>query len=206
MSYQQEDKVIALAAIMQIAANVSSIANNNQCNHDELMTALQSIAKQNPESTLDVFGTLENLKTGLELIIQNFSAKRVNPEVGRYMVNLTTLERQLHKSSDIAEKLHKRLQDSERQLEFYSIDSPEILKIYAGIYRDTISQLPLKIQVIGKQQYLQQEQNQNKIRSLLLAGIRCAVLWRQVGGKRRQILFSRKSLLKTAQSLLSQLH
>ncbi|MEH6454630.1 MAG: DUF489 family protein, partial [Psychromonas sp.] len=42
----------------------------------------------------------------------------------------------------------------------------------------------------------------HKIRALLLAGVRAAVLWRQIGGKRRQLIFSRKAMLhQTKQNL-----
>ncbi len=205
MSHQPQDKVIALAAITQVAANVSTIAQHNQFDQTQLLTAIKSIAVDNPANTLEVFGDISQLKTGLELLIRNFTAKRVNPDIGRYLVNLTTLERQLVKSPEIFKQLGNRIEASKRQLEFYPIDSPEILKIYAGIYRDTISKLPLKIQVVGKQEYLQQEVNQDRVRALLLAGVRAAVLWRQVGGKRRQILFQRKALVKHAEQLIQQM-
>jgi high frequency lysogenization protein len=48
-----------------------------------------------------------------------------------------------------------------------------------------------------------QAANQHKIRAWLLAGIRAAVLWRQVGGNRRNILFSRSKIVKNAQQLLN---
>jgi high frequency lysogenization protein len=39
----------------------------------------------------------------------------------------------------------------------------------------------------------------------LLAGIRAAVLWQQVGGGRLQLMFSRQRLLREAKTLLSRL-
>ena len=43
--------------------------------------------------------------------------------------------------------------------------------------------------------HLQQPNNAAKIRALLLTGIRAARLWRQLGGHRWQLLFSRRKLL-----------
>ncbi|MNJ04984.1 High frequency lysogenization protein HflD [compost metagenome] len=43
--------------------------------------------------------------------------------------------------------------------------------------------------------FLQQASNASKIRALLLAGIRAARLWRQLGGHRWQLVFSRRKLL-----------
>ena len=55
-----------------------------------------------------------------------------------------------------------------------------------------------KIQVNGNPTCLQQTQTQHKIRALLLAGVRATVLWRQIGGKRRQLMFSRKAMIHQA--------
>jgi CII-binding regulator of phage lambda lysogenization HflD len=39
------------------------------------------------------------------------------------------------------------------------------------------------------------------VRSLLLAGIRSAYLWRQLGGRRWKLAFQRQSMLRSAQEL-----
>ena len=65
-----------------------------------------------------------------------------------------------------------------------------------------MSPLGARIQVTGEPIILKQKNNQHTIRALLLSGIRAAVLWRQVGGKRRNILFSRKKIVDTAKQLL----
>ena len=39
---------------------------------------------------------------------------------------------------------------------------------------------------------------QSKVRAALLAGIRAAVLWQQVGGGRLQLMFARQRLLREA--------
>jgi high frequency lysogenization protein len=57
--------------------------------------------------------------------------------------------------------------------------------------------------VNGEQQYLSNPDNVNRIRALLLAGIRAGVLWHQVGGRRWHILFNRKGLVDTASQLLA---
>jgi len=41
----------------------------------------------------------------------------------------------------------------------------------------------------------------NRIRACLLAGIRSAILWRQVGGTKWQLLFFRRRIFDTAQHL-----
>ena len=60
------------------------------------------------------------------------------------------------------------------------------------------SELGPKLQISGNPDCLKQPQVQNKIRALLLAAMRSAVLWRQLGGKRRHLVFARKAIFDTA--------
>ena len=71
----------------------------------------------------------------------------------------------------------------------------------ATLYQDTISRLAHRIQVEGQMDYLQNEYVANRVRSLLLAGIRSAVLWHQLGGRRWRLIFYRKRVQETAGSL-----
>lgn len=50
---------------------------------------------------------------------------------------------------------------------------------------------------------LKNAQVQAKVRATLLAGIRAAVLWQQVGGGRLQLMFSRARLVKEAKQILA---
>ena len=72
----------------------------------------------------------------------------------------------------------------------------------ADIYSNTLSQIPPKIMVAGESNFLNNPSNANKIRALLLAGVRAAVLWSQTGGGRWQVLFKRKQFVQAARELL----
>lgn len=75
----------------------------------------------------------------------------------------------------------------------------------AAIYVDVISPLGPRIQVTGSPAVLQSAQVQAKVRATLLAGIRAAVLWHQVGGGRLQLMFSRNRLTTQAKQILAHL-
>jgi high frequency lysogenization protein len=62
-----------------------------------------------------------------------------------------------------------------------------------------------RIMVSGDAVYLQNSDNVNRIRALLLSGIRAAMLWRQIGGRRRQLLFSRQKYVDNCKNLLDKL-
>jgi high frequency lysogenization protein len=59
--------------------------------------------------------------------------------------------------------------------------------------------------ISGEQPYLDNEHNASKVRALLLAGIRSAVLWRQCGGSRWQILLGRKKYVIACDRLLAEI-
>ena len=50
---------------------------------------------------------------------------------------------------------------------------------------------------MGQSVFIHQKDILHRIRSLLLAGIRSAILWQQMGGKRWHFLFARKSIVRT---------
>ena len=77
----------------------------------------------------------------------------------------------------------------------------DICHSVSGIYQDTLSKLRFRIKVTGSAQHLQDSANADIIRALLLAGIRSAFLWRQLGGRRWKLLLNRRRLLFASQNL-----
>ena len=57
--------------------------------------------------------------------------------------------------------------------------------------------------VSGEPEILKSEESAQLIRALLLAAVRSAVLWRQLGGSRRRVLLTRRLLLELADSALA---
>ena len=55
----------------------------------------------------------------------------------------------------------------------------------------------------GKPQFLQVERVTDWIRTLLLAGIRSATLWMQLGGNRFELMFGRRRIMQDAQRYLT---
>jgi len=211
------DQTITLAAIFQISHFVQQVSRTGQIDEKELTLLVTSITITSPENTLAVYGNkLINLELGLKLLINHLGdssnannahdeKKIKDPELTRYIIGLVNLERKLAKQPKSLAQLGDRINASKRQVEHYSITSETLISSFASIYSDVISPLGARIQVTGEPTILKQPVNQHKIRALLLAGIRAAVLWRQVGGKRRSIFFSRSKIVKTAQQLLNTL-
>jgi len=208
-----KDQTLTFAAICQVAFHVQHVSRTGNINDDDLSILLNSLLQLSPENTLAVYGSdMVNLKQGLELLVDHLGdsssstkTKNKDPEFTRYIISLINLERRLTKNPKQLSLLADRIEASKRQLAHYPITSDTLVASFASIYSDIISPLGARIQVTGEPTILKQSANQHKIRALLLSGIRAAVLWRQVGGKRRTILFSRKKIVSTAKQLLNQI-
>ena len=57
--------------------------------------------------------------------------------------------------------------------------------------------------VSGENHLLTDSAIANRIRALLLCGMRSAILWRQLGGSRWQLLLKRATFVKQAQHILA---
>lgn len=99
--------------------------------------------------------------------------------------------------------MSRRIDALDRQLSHFDLLSDTLISAMASIYVDIISPLGPRIQVTGAPAVLQNTQIQAKVRAVLLAGIRSAVLWQQVGGGRLQLMFARNRLFKEAKQILS---
>ncbi len=78
-----------------------------------------------------------------------------------------------------------------------------MLASVAQCYQDTLGRYRFRIQVRGESGYLLQETVATRVRCLLFAAIRGAVLWHQSGGRRWHLLLCRGALLAQAQQLRS---
>ncbi|MFV0576404.1 MAG: high frequency lysogenization protein HflD [Vibrio sp.] len=197
------DRTIAFAGICQAVALVQQVARDGHCDSAIFESTLKTIINMNPSSTLDVYGDEYNLKLGLETLIGGIDGTPKGSEATRYIIGLLSLERKLNARSDAMAQLGDRLDTIARQTEHYDLLEEQMISNIASVYLDVISPVGPRIQVSGTPTVLQQTMNQHKVRALLLAGIRSAVLWRQVGGKRRHLLLGRKKMVEQAKILLA---
>ena len=199
------DRTIAFAGICQAVALVQQVAKNGHCDSDAFETSLKAILNTNPANTVSVYGREVDLKLGLECFVKGIDSTPAGSEITRYIISLMALERKLQSRNDAMSQLGDRIQMLERQLDHFDLLDEQMLSNLASVYLDVISPVGPRIQVTGTPSVLQQTTNQHKVRALLLSGIRSAVLWRQVGGKRRHLIFGRKKMVEQAQILLARM-
>ena len=80
--------------------------------------------------------------------------------------------------------------------------SANVLNALGGLYADTVSHLRPRVMVQGNPHYLGQAAIVSEIRAVLLAALRSAVLWRQLGGSLWDFVLRRRALVGSVQSQL----
>lgn len=210
MQKQIANQTLALAALCQCIRQVQILARGEAKENgtqQDLRVCLQSIAEQNPAEAIEVYGgRLEHLSTGYHILFAQLGdSPKKDMELIRYEMAVLRLERLLAKSSDSLAAVGKRIERLQQQLLHFQITDDNIIAALADIYVENISGLGNRIQIAGQPEQLKQPLVQQKIRALLLAALRAAVLWRQAGGHRYHFILKRKALLQEAKSVLQQL-
>ncbi|AEB58400.1 hypothetical protein MDS_2369 [Ectopseudomonas mendocina NK-01] len=194
-----QEQLVALGAVFEAAVLADKIARTGQVSEASMGCMLGSLLVRDPKTTLDVYGGDDlNLRDGYRALISSLerNPSALQREPLRYSLAMIGLERQLDKRSDMLQVMGSRLDQIQQQVEHFGLVHDNVIAACGGLYQDTISTFRQRIQVHGDMRFLQQPSNAAKIRALLLAGIRSARLWRQLGGHRWQLVFSRGKLLK----------
>jgi len=199
------DRTIALAGVFQCAWLVDQVARTGLLPQAEYETCIGSLFEFSPASTEAVYGSRYEIRRGIQVLIDQLEGKeeKRNLYVMRYAVGLIQLERKLARDKAMLTKISDELEGTQHQLRHFGQTHSNVIARLADIYSHTISTLNPRIMVSGENNHLQQQENANKVRALLLAGIRAAVLWRQCGGNRWHLLFQRQKLLREARTLLA---
>ena len=207
MEHNQEDRTLALAGIYQSVVLVKEIANKGNVSDAHLASILETLFRFDVNNVMDVYGDVTTIRKGLLTLHEQLSGdkKNIDMEITRYVINILQLEKILRKSPHLMDKLTSELENSQNKIEYFHITHENVIASLADIYQQMISPIGPKIMVQGSHTYLSQPNNANKVRALLFAGIRSAVLWRQCGGSRWQLLLSRKKYIDSAASLLKKL-
>lgn len=195
---------LALAGMAQSASLARDFAQTGKMDEDAFSACIYSIFQTDPPNISDVFGSREKLKTGLTKVIELF-----NPTLSsqrsqmRYLVSLIQMQKKIMNHPKIFEQLKTRIQQTKKQVEYFSLIHPTVIANLADSYLNAVAPFNFRILMMGNPRILGVNENMQKIRALLLAGIRSTVLWRQVGGSRWQLLFSRAKITSVAQKILT---
>ncbi|MDH5784269.1 MAG: high frequency lysogenization protein HflD [Chromatiales bacterium] len=205
MNHSLRERVIALAAMFQASALVHQVASSGSVAQPEQDALFRSLFVTDAGDAEEVYGSHLEVEIGLRNLITQLGddASLRNVDKTRYIVGILHLERLLKRRPEVLKAIGEELESMQSQLQHFEIGHRTIMARLADIYVQHISNLGPRIMVSGKNNYLDNPDNANRVRALLLAGIRGAVLWRQCGGSRWQLMFKRRAILEEANRLLA---
>lgn len=187
------NQAVALMGLLQATTQVHAIATRGITGQDDLTASLRTLFKFDAQDVLDVYGGLRGLRLGIrvanDLFVEKDFAGHV-PSV-RYAVELLGRERQIARDGQRMAHLRTSLEQISSDFGLSEDDAvfdAGCIGAIAEVFEQTLSRDGGRIQVFGAREHLQREANVARVRALLLAGFRSAVLWRQLGGSRLRLL------------------
>ncbi|MEO8002137.1 MAG: high frequency lysogenization protein HflD [Arenimonas sp.] len=198
-----KDRVIALAGLMQALHQVQGMANNGHFETQPLSVCMDSLFRFDAETPEEIFGSVTHLKSGLQQFSKQLEGQTRDGAIIKMAMSVLQLERQYIRNPDAIRAVQHQLKHlSPLRTELGSTNA-DVLGKCGEIYANHISPLGSKVIVQGSPAYLSQPIVVAEIRATLLAAIRAAVLWRQMGGSYWDFVFSRGKMTKTAKELLT---
>lgn len=194
MSTPIDDRVLALAGLVQALAQVRRIADTGQSETRQVQAALDSVFRIDAASAEAVYGDAGNLRGGLRLLRDYLSKGNKDEALGRLALAVLQLERRFVRSAGTSSKVQAGLRQLGAEAQAQGSIHPDVIAELARLYADTISHLRPRVMVQGNPHYLGQAGVVSEIRALLLAALRSAVLWRQLGGSLWDFVFQRRAM------------
>lgn len=200
MNNRLKNQGIALAALIQSANLVDRLATHGQIPDSSLIIMRNSLFKFDVEDVAEIYSNdidtdiKQNLHAGIRVSKKIFleNANQEYAQTIRYVLALIQLEKHFRRSKEQMDKVRSSLESMKVQ------GSDELI---SELYLETLAKLPFRIQVLGKMQHLKNPRNEYQIRTLLFAGIRAAMLWHQMGGRRWHFLFQKKAIINSLDAL-----
>ena len=199
-----KERTLALAGVFQATELVRQAASHGTWSGYAATCSLNSLFRLEADSIADVYGGTERMRLGIETMLAVLQGDNRYADTLRYVVGLLQLEKKFRRSARMQEEVGRRLLEVSQmdpELDQHEREDRQAHEI-SGLYSDTISTISPRIIVSGNPQYLQNDRTVDWVRTLLLAGLRSATLWSQLGGGRFELMFGRKKIMQEAQSFL----
>ena len=194
MSNTFDDRVLALAGMLQALAQVRRIADTGQSDSSQVQAALDSVFRIDAHSTEAVFGSANGLRTGLRQLRDYLANGNKDEALGKLALAVLQLERRFVRTGAMVNQVQTALVRLQPKANTLGSTHADVVSELAKLYADTLSHLRPRVMVQGNPHYLGQAGVVAEIRALLMAALRAAVLWRQLGGSLWDFVFSRRQM------------
>ena len=199
----RESRVIALAGVLQACRLVNDLATRGNADTACMQASLGSVFRIDADSAADVFGGVAEVRLGLETLLAQFEGDQRDLALTRLVLGVLRLERRLARRPRVLRELRGGIDSIQRQVDQFGIAHATVPGRLAELYVETLSRLRPRVIVHGDPTHLSNTQLIEQIRALLLAAVRAAVLWRQVGGSQLRLLLRRRQYAMLARGLLT---
>ncbi len=194
MSESIDDRVLALAGVLQALAQVRRIADTGQSEAAPVEIALTSVLRLEADTAEAVYGDAQGLRKGLGLLRDHLANNPRDEALGKLALAVLQLERRFSRDDAMAAIVGAGIASAAETAGQRGASHPDVINQLAELYAGTISQLSPRIMVQGNPHYLGQAGVVAEIRALLLAALRSAVLWRHSGGSLWDFAFRRRDM------------
>ncbi len=202
---QHPDRIAALAAVLRYCCAVDRLARTGAVPPDQLRHAMTTLLSPDAEATLNAYREPEVLRAGLDLLEPALRGERqaLTSETPRYAMGVLHLQQRVQRDAATRGRIYAGIERAAEQAALFTPIHDNVLASIAQCYQDTLGRYRFRIRVRGESGYLLQEAVATRVRCLLFAAIRAAVLWHQLGGRRWQLLLCRGALLAAVRGLRS---
>jgi high frequency lysogenization protein len=199
-----KERTLALAGVFQATELVRQAASHGTWSGYAASSCLRSLFALDGETMQEIYGGRQHVRLGAETMLCVLQGESRYTDSLRYTVGLLQVERKFQREGKMQDRVGYRLQEISTEGEDLDQHDREDLQAreISQLYSETISTLSPRIVVNGKPQYLKNERTVDWVRTLLMAGLRSAVLWKQMGGGRFELMFGRKKIISEAETLL----
>ena len=197
------NRALALAGLMQSVKLVQRVANEGCVSLPGLDEILASVFRLDADSVESVYGDARLIEPGLRSLIGHLEGGETrDPAASRIAVTVLHVERKLANHPELLRVIREGVVDAERQREHYGVGHSTVIARLGDIYADSVSRLSPRVIVQGNPLQLSQSAVVAQIRAVLLAAVRSAVLWRQLGGSYWDLLLRRRAIVAAARTWL----
>lgn len=196
------ERVLALAGLAQALAQVRRIADTGQANASVLGTALDSVFRIDASSPSAVYGGAAQLRPGLMLAQDYFTSRGHDEHLPRLALAVLQLERRFVQDAAMTDKVLRGIRAQADNAQRLGSSHPDVIAALGTLYADTLSHLRPRVLVQGNPHYLGQPGVVAEVRAVLLAAVRSAVLWRQLGGSYWDFLLRKRAMVDAIEARL----
>lgn len=197
-----DDRVLALAGLVQALRQVRRTAETGQADAGVLATSLDSVFRIDAASPQEVYGGAGNLRAGLLLVRDHLAGQGDDQQLPKLTLSVTQLERRFASSGPIAERVHEGIVEIGPRAGELGSTHPDVITALGALYAETVSHLRPRVMVQGNPHYLGQAGVVAEIRAILLAALRSAVLWRQLGGSVWDVFLRKRAMQQAIEGWL----